>query len=183
MTTYNISAECTATVTTPDGETHELQTTVTFDQNDGKTFADIQEEAAETMLEDWTEEYATPVTLTPDMVDIEITEYDDVPTDYHGTQEDKYSDLFTFLEAAAECDQDPEVICAALYLGIAPDDIDEAYSGEFSSDEDFAQDMAEQLGAIDRNAKWPQTCIDWEHAARELMYDYCEHNGHYFRNL
>ena len=27
------------------------------------------------------------------------------------------------------------------------------------------------------------TCIDWEFASRELMYDYFEVDGYYFRNL
>jgi hypothetical protein len=38
--------------------------------------------------------------------------------------------------------------------------------------EDYAQDLAEDIGAIDSNASWPNTCIDWELAARELQYDY-----------
>lgn len=76
-----------------------------------------------------------------------------------------------------------DVIEAAIYLGISPSDIAEAYQGEYSNDREFAQDMADQLGSIDKNASWPQTCIDWDHAARELMYDYAEHNGFYFRNL
>jgi antirestriction protein len=59
---------------------------------------------------------------------------------------------------------------------------EEAYAGEFDSDEDFAQDMAEQVGAIDKDAKWPQTCIDWEQASKELMWDYFEQDGYYFRN-
>lgn len=63
------------------------------------------------------------------------------------------------------------------------EDAQEAYSGTFDSDEDFAQDMAEQTGCMDRKTTWPQTCIDWEHAARELMYDYFESNGMYFRNM
>ena len=36
----------------------------------------------------------------------------------------------------------------------------------------YAQDLAEECGMIDRNVKWPHTCIDWKHAARELQYDY-----------
>jgi antirestriction protein len=63
------------------------------------------------------------------------------------------------------------------------DDAQEAYQGEFSSDEDFARDMAEQLGSIKDDAQWPYTCIDWEFAAKELMYDYFEVDGYYFRNL
>ena len=58
----------------------------------------------------------------------------------------------------------------------------DAYSGKHDSDEDFAEDMAEQCGDLERSPSWPYTCIDWEWAARELMYDYIEENGHYFRN-
>lgn len=60
---------------------------------------------------------------------------------------------------------------------------EEAYQGEYRSDEDFAEEMAEELGLIDNNLSWPHNCIDWECAAKELMYDYSEENGHYFRNL
>lgn len=38
--------------------------------------------------------------------------------------------------------------------------------------ETYAQELAEDIGATDRDAKWPQTCIDWEQAARELQMDY-----------
>jgi len=61
--------------------------------------------------------------------------------------------------------------------------IAEYVQGEIEDDEDFAYETAESIGAIDKNASWPQTCIDWEQAAKELMYDYSEHNGYYFRNL
>lgn len=37
---------------------------------------------------------------------------------------------------------------------------------------DYAQELAEDTGAIDRNASWPNTCIDWDQAARELQMDY-----------
>lgn len=36
----------------------------------------------------------------------------------------------------------------------------------------YAQEFADDIGAIDRNASWPNTCIDWEQAARELQMDY-----------
>jgi hypothetical protein len=36
----------------------------------------------------------------------------------------------------------------------------------------YAQDFAEDIGAIDRNAEWPLGCIDWEKAADELKSDY-----------
>ena len=38
--------------------------------------------------------------------------------------------------------------------------------------QDYAEELADDIGAIDRNAKWPLTCIDWERASRELQSDY-----------
>lgn len=63
------------------------------------------------------------------------------------------------------------------------EDAEEAYQGYFLSDEVFAQNMAEEIGAINKEAQWPNNCIDWEFAAKELMYDYSDDGGHYFRNL
>ena len=37
---------------------------------------------------------------------------------------------------------------------------------------DYAQQLAEDVGAVDANASWPNNCIDWERAARELKVDY-----------
>lgn len=36
----------------------------------------------------------------------------------------------------------------------------------------YAEELADDIGAIPRDAGWPLTCIDWEQAARELRYDY-----------
>lgn len=38
--------------------------------------------------------------------------------------------------------------------------------------ENYARDLAEDLGYISRDDHWPHTCIDWEQAARELQQDY-----------
>ena len=38
--------------------------------------------------------------------------------------------------------------------------------------EDYARDFAEDIGAISKDTNWPETCIDWEQAARELQMDY-----------
>lgn len=74
-------------------------------------------------------------------------------------------------------------------LGVDPDefsdwrtDAEDAYQGDFESDEEFAQEMAEQLDLVDSDAQWPNNCIDWERAARELMYDYSKQGGYYFRD-
>lgn len=37
---------------------------------------------------------------------------------------------------------------------------------------DYAEQLADDIGAIDRNASWPVNCIDWDQAARELQMDY-----------
>lgn len=37
---------------------------------------------------------------------------------------------------------------------------------------DYAQELAEDIGAVDANATWPNSCINWEQAARDLQYDY-----------
>jgi hypothetical protein len=61
----------------------------------------------------------------------------------------------------------------------------EAYAGAWDSPADFAEQLAEDIGAIDwANLSWPMTCIDWDRAGRELlMGDYWESNGVYFRAL
>lgn len=82
-----------------------------------------------------------------------------------------------------------EALIAYEELGIEGDgefeNIEEAYNGQYSSDEDFARDMAEQRGDLPEagSSAWPLYCIDWEWAARELMYDYSEQDGFYFRNM
>lgn len=38
--------------------------------------------------------------------------------------------------------------------------------------EEYAEQLAADIGAIDRNARWPVNCIDWAKAAGELQSDY-----------
>ncbi|MFA5299495.1 MAG: hypothetical protein WC389_15000, partial [Lutibacter sp.] len=76
-----------------------------------------------------------------------------------------------------------EVLENGLQADVQFSDIDEAYNGHFSNDEDFAYQMADELGYLDDKKSWPYTCIDWEQAAKELMYDYSENGGYYFRNF
>lgn len=37
---------------------------------------------------------------------------------------------------------------------------------------DYAAELADDIGAIDRNATWPLNCIDWDKAASELQMGY-----------
>lgn len=36
----------------------------------------------------------------------------------------------------------------------------------------YAEQLADEIGAVDKNNSWPNTCIDWEQAAEELQTDY-----------
>jgi antirestriction protein len=112
--------------------------------------------------------------------DIKITHWGDLEDyeDYKGLES-----VYAINEANQ--DSDLEIILSyADAVGINYiENTDEAYQGQYDSDEDFAEDLAEQLNLIDKNASWPQNCIDWEEAARELMWDYTESHGYYFRNL
>lgn len=38
--------------------------------------------------------------------------------------------------------------------------------------EDYAREFADDIGAINANATWPNNCIDWGRAAQELRMDY-----------
>lgn len=121
--------------------------------------------------------------------EIMITDYEGFPSQLYSESmnEGGFQELFEYLEAVEASYLDTEVVEAYIencgyWEGIVSD-AEEAYCGQYDSDEDFAQEIAEELGYIDSNASWPHTCIDWEWAARELMYDYFEMNGYYFRNI
>lgn len=63
------------------------------------------------------------------------------------------------------------------------DNFEESYVGQYDSDKEFAQQFAEDIGAIDNiGTQWPTYCIDWEYAARDLMMDCWEEDGFYFRS-
>ena len=42
----------------------------------------------------------------------------------------------------------------------------------YSHFEDYAQELAGDCGLVSVDAKWPNNCIDWGEAARELQWDY-----------
>lgn len=68
----------------------------------------------------------------------------------------------------------------AFMAGICGQGGDEQWRGDWypvtlvrdSHFKDYAQELAEDIGAINSDATWPNNCIDWERAARELQYDY-----------
>ena len=60
-------------------------------------------------------------------------------------------------------------------------DAEDNYSGQYDSDEEFAEGLVESIGEIDTNHYLYQY-LDWAKFARDLMFDYSEHNGYYFNN-
>lgn len=113
-----------------------------------------------------------------DLIEFEVSDWDDLE-DYKNLQDvDLLEDVADYSGYYDLC-----VLDACVSCGISISNCDEAYSGNFESDEDFAEDMAEQLGYMNESKEWPFNCIDWTFAAKELMYDYSEDNGHYFRNF
>jgi hypothetical protein len=53
------------------------------------------------------------------------------------------------------------------------------YGAQFIADyafEDYAEELAEDIGAISRDASWPLNCIDWAAAADALKVDYMRVN-------
>ena len=77
-----------------------------------------------------------------------------------------YEDVF---EAAREC-------------GIEFSNVDEAYNGEWDDDEEFVEELLTDIGDLPRDLPC-YIHIDWERTARDIMMDYVEHGGHYFRVL
>jgi len=73
-------------------------------------------------------------------------------------------------------------VCEAAWdLDIDVDSYEEAYQGHFCSDVDFAENLTQDFGLTADQHTWPNNHIDWDRAAMELMQEYEESNGHYFR--
>ena len=37
---------------------------------------------------------------------------------------------------------------------------------------DYAQELAEDCGMVTKDSSWPNDCLDWDRAARDLQFDY-----------
>lgn len=121
--------------------------------------------------------------------EIMITDFEGFPEAFY-SESMSFDSLYNYFERCESCDLDNEIIEAFASLGNYKvtdideffDALEESYCGQFSSDIDFAEDMAEQTG-VEISTAWPHNCIDWERAARDLMFDYYESNGCYFRAI
>lgn len=91
------------------------------------------------------------------------------------------------LRAWSDESDDDQREAMADYLDNCADDLSdfgEAYQGQHASGAAFAEQLADDLGAVSEdNAEW--ICVDWEATwERSLRHDYwISDNGHVFRNL
>jgi antirestriction protein len=153
---------------------YQTESGATFDVSDVEMLTEQElQDAIEAELEDLDELDSSAI----------LIDYDGIPERFILNNCELDAEYFEFIEAVNNSSYDEDVFLAGLECGLSLDDIEEAYQGEYSADEDFARELADQLGYIGRNVSWPYTCIDWEQAAKDLMYDYVEESGHYFRNV
>ena len=61
------------------------------------------------------------------------------------------------------------------------EDARDAYQGQYDNDIDFIMELLESCGDIPKDLP-SYLVIDWEATTRNLMYDFVESNGYYFRN-
>lgn len=79
-------------------------------------------------------------------------------------------------EAVEDLDDDERAAFGA-WIGNGSGDIDgldsfrDDYLGKWSSEKDYAQEYADSMGANEVEQHWPYTCVDWDHATRELFMD------------
>ena len=171
--------------TTLNGAVYSFDNRFTYET--GNDFNDFLEESKQELIEQLCSFYEEEENFSELEEEIQNADYDltwEVKDWGDVSKYEQLQDIDVLNEIANEgIDYDFDVISAALCCGISIDNIVEAYQGEYKDDEDFAWEFANEIGAIGKNVSWPYTCIDWEQAAKELMYDYCESDGHYFRIL
>ena len=112
-----------------------------------------------------------------------VADYEDIP-EHLMAEAGPNETAWEYIEAMGNKDKVNEAMWwAAEGLDIPADTVEEAYAGTARSDEEFAENLANDLGLIPDNVEWPMTHIDWESAAASLMSDYTENDGFYFRDM
>ena len=92
----------------------------------------------------------------------------------------KNTDRDTLKDLLGQFDED--LICKYQGEGNSLDTMQEAYQGKFYSDEGFVEYLCQECGDIPKDLP-SYVYIDWERTARDIMTDFFEVNGHYFRSM
>lgn len=109
-------------------------------------------------------------------------DYENIPNSLY-SESGNIDAIYDYIDAVNASNLDQEVFDAGLSLGIPLESIEDAYVGSYDNDQDFAYEMADSVGMINNGLTWPYTCIDWERAARDLMFDYIKYDHHYFLQI
>lgn len=75
-----------------------------------------------------------------------------------------------------------DVVEGYINEGYKLSDFEEAYNGKWDNDEDFVEDLLDSCGDLPKDLP-AYIHIDWEATAKDIMMDYFEIEGHYFRQL
>lgn len=129
----------------------------------------------------------TDIDLRADVIDvrdiIERFEELDKARGEHWPIEDQASEYYgqtweqMFPDEAAELQELTALLVELLGMGGDHQWRGDWYPGSLIADsyfEDYARELADDIGAIDSNAGWPTRHIDWKAAAAELATDYSE---------
>lgn len=109
-------------------------------------------------------------------------DWEGIPREYIG-ESSLSPEFFTRREIIQKSPLDEEVFNAAAELDNIPaDQVEDAYVGSYSSDEDFAYELAEECGYLAQMPEAIRNYFDAASFAKDLMInDYQEQDGHYFR--
>jgi len=120
----------------------------------------------------------TSLDLTADIIDVRdiIDRIEELGSDIEALQD---SEQMADQQVADETEDELQAL-TAIMAELAGYGGDEQWRGDWypltlireSHFQDYAQELAEDIGAVNRDATWPNNCIDWKQAARELRMDY-----------
>ena len=107
-----------------------------------------------------------------------LAEYRDLVNDPSADYDDDPSETDEW-ENVTEEDRERALMLRDLLSDLPESTVDSPHGNSWGSTliredyfEEYAQEFAEDIGAISSGAGWPLYCIDWERAARELAMDY-----------
>lgn len=86
----------------------------------------------------------------------------------------EYEDLATVHAVAVAIAEHGAAMREWLGYGGDVDTFEDAYLGEYASRADFAEELADELGCLERDGRadrWPLYAIDWDRAANDLFLD------------
>ena len=109
-----------------------------------------------------------------------VSDYEGIPGNFVGEYDidASYWDVKEFMSTTY---LDLEVILTGIDCDISLENIEEAYCGQHDCDKDFVEQMIDDCGDLPDLPSFIH--IDWTSTARDVMMDYSEHDGHYFRNF